>query len=238
MNGSYTRLILKCGGLTLTIFFLSGCASIAAYQVGRRDCRTPSPPTVTEMGVDRDNLYIAFKCNLNKRNALGLDGVSVGQGAAIAKVRINDLFRFTTMAVPVEFSRRRRWFHSYKRIPVSTGIPTADQPCQFVTGSSPDLLIHSYCGANKGTTTLRGIFDQTANGFSYRTIWGYALLPVVMPLALAVDVVSSPFYAFGLASIHGKAISDRHFMNRGRNSELIALDWRNDEPSDRAATVR
>lgn len=218
-------------GLALAAQTLSGCATGTAYQVGRRECKTPGNPPITELGVTDSSLYIGYKCNLTKATwswlgvwgMWGYSGSSLGQSEAVARVRFKDLFDSRNGgSVPVQFSPGKGWFHYYTRDP-SAPIGGA-KPCYSVTGTEPNFEVHSDCGDNRATASLWSVYWQAREGITYRTLWGYALLPITMPIAVAVDVATSPLYALIILSLPNH-MSDRNIEERTRAAQTIAYDW-------------
>ena len=208
--------------LALAAQSLTGCASIAAYQVGRRTCKAESTPHLTDFHADNESLYVSYDCHLSKRDRIGLGGDSAGIGSAVARVRLGDLFGFPYGATPMELTPGGFNFH--KRVPLDPDEAQTQKTCLFVTGGSPTFTLHLNCGDPKKSTTLDILYPQLRKGFEYRTAWGYGLMPILMPLAFAVDVAASPFYALIYLTLPNH-MSDRRLEERTRSARTIAYDW-------------
>lgn len=215
--------------LLILASILSSCATRAAYEVGNRRCLSPAYPEVSAVGSSADRLYISFKCHDTELNYLIKGGRLAGESTGVADLRLKDLFH--SSAAPVGLSAGGlSWnlFHPRKRIPVLERNETpTEELCQFVTGASPDYLFHSKCGTEKGTAQLRNTMDGVAKGFYYRKKWAYPLLPILIPVGLAVDVIASPVwfmywysrrYGHSTASIDGDhsfvASTPNHWIER------------------------
>lgn len=178
-------------------------------------------PETAKIGVVGSDLHIAYRCSLIKQNFWNVPTYA-GEGRAIARFRLEDIFRFQH-EVPAEISLDRSLFHSYAALPRLSDEHSNDRPCRYITSS--DNVLHVTCGDTQGAASLYGAFDATYRRFSYRTLWGYALLPVVVPLGVAADIAASPLYAMLYISLKDFRLSSRGIETRSRAAKLIAYEW-------------
>ena len=176
---------------------LSGCATLGTLRTGQRSCAGLRTPEVLEIGSNKESLFLVFKCE--KRTAFFWGDHSTGTSVAVAKVKLDDLFGWTPQSrLPVDLGPgplRPERIQGYSSVPHIAKDETSERSCLYVTGSTPNLILNSKCPGQPTTARLDEIFETASIvGYRNREPWAYAVLPIALPVAVAIDVAASPIY--------------------------------------------